>query len=515
MKGKAESNVLRGVDVEGATADRLYEQYGLTTKDLSWEPSYVTKDEIGHSEFATRIHFRDWDSFEDPFRLHYEDYVRVQAEKEHVIAEQMKLAARFRDADGIDVHWLQAMKLFYPAAANSEAEAHRGHAALARFSPSPSLAMASFYQVLDEVRHAQIDTHAMRFLRNYTNGFENWPLMYQHQWVLQTFRSLFEDMMMVEDPFEMAINTNLTLELGYTNQLFVATPTAAIANGDRLYGQGALSTQSDETRHCALGQAVIRTLLQEDERNVPIVQRWLDKWTWRHHRVFGVNGIFLDYFAKNKTMSHRQAQNKYFIEGYIEGMLEDYGPLGLKPPRFLDDILRERDTQSHIVYKLAHQYKYLNFFCTFAPDEEDKAWLRAEYPNWDETVGKYWADVEAGDSGDVMGLPLICNLCHFPCIYPNPDAPEFHRHEHNGRTYWFCSRGCKWIFEQEPHKYENDYTLVELILMGKAPSVIEVADLLEYMGLRPDGSSGGDLYLSEEWRDWKGSRGPRVAAGRR
>jgi phenol hydroxylase P3 protein len=507
-----DSSALGGTDIKGATADRLYEQYALTTKDLTWDPSYVTKEELAESEFTTGVHFRDWDTFEDPFRLHYADYVRVQSDKESIMAEQKKLAARFKEVDGIDLHWLQAMKLFYPAATNSEAEAHRGHAALARFSPSPALSMAAFYQVLDEIRHAQMDTAAMRFMRTHTNSFENWALMYQHQWVLQTFRSLFEDMLMVEDPFEMAINTNLTLELGYSNMLFVATPGAAVANGDRLYGQHAMSTQSDETRHAALGQAVIRTLLEEDERNVPIVQRWLDKWTWRHHRVFGVNGIFLDYFAKNKTLSHKQAVNKYFLEGYIEGMLADYGPLGLKPPMFLDDIIAERDTHSHIVYKLAHQYKYINYFCTFAPDDEDKAWLREEYPEWDSLVGKYWDSVDAGDSGDVMGLPLICNLCHFPCIFPNPDNPQFLRHEHRGRTYWFCSRGCKWIFEQEPHKYQDDYTLVELIFAGKAPSMIDIAELMQFMGLRPDGSSGGDLYLSEEWKAWKGNRG-RVPTG--
>src|SRR5437588_445136 len=96
-----DSSILSGVDIKGATADRLYEQYALTTKDLTWEPTYGTKEEIERSEFATAVHFRDWDTFEDPFRLHYADYVRVQAEKESIMAEQRKLAARFKEVDGI------------------------------------------------------------------------------------------------------------------------------------------------------------------------------------------------------------------------------------------------------------------------------------------------------------------------------------------------------------------------------------------------------------------------------
>jgi hypothetical protein len=106
-----------------------------------------------------------------------------------------------------------------------------------------------------------------------------------------------------------------------------------------------------------------------------------------------------------------------------------------------------------------------------------------------------------------MGLPLVCNLCHFPCIFPEPDNPAIQRLERGGRTFWFCSRGCKWIFEQEPEKYETDYTLTDLIFAGRAPSVTDIESLLEYMGLRPDGSLGGDLYLSEEWKAWKGNRG--------
>ena len=28
--------------------------------------------------------------------------------------------------------------------------------------------------------------------------------------------------------------------------------------------------------------------------------------------------------------------------------------------------------------------------------------------------------------------------------------------EHNGTTYYFCSKGCKAAFEKEPHKYVHD-----------------------------------------------------------
>jgi len=501
------------VDFREATLRQLYENYGLTTADLEWEPTYVSKDEVSPPERRTRLPVKDWSKFEDPFKLFFEDYVRVQAEKETVFHDAIRLAERFGEARRINPRWVAGMKLYYPAVAQSEAEAHRGHLGLSRHSPSPALAMASFYQLLDELRHAQNDVHAMRYWVRYLDELKNWAQLYQNFWAMQVFRSLFEDMATPSDPFELVFHTNVALEMGYTNLLFVAAPTAGAANGDRVFAQLQMSTQSDETRHIALGQATLRALLEQENRDelLPTLQYWFDKWTWRHHRVFGVTGIFLDYFAENKTLSYKEAFKKYFIEGYIQGLLEDFEPLGLKPPRFLDDIIKEAENyQSHQVWKLAFQYNYLNFFETFPPTEKDKAWLREKYPNWDQVVGWYWEQVEHGDPGIVQGLPLICNLCQFPIVYnPNdPDHPtngSFHLRttRYNGRTYYFCSDGCQYIFEHEPEKYAHAKTLTELVIEGRAPADVE--KLREYMGLEP--GWGGNLFEKPIWKEWLASQG--------
>jgi phenol/toluene 2-monooxygenase (NADH) P3/A3 len=492
-------------DVREATLRQLYENYGLTTEDLEWEPSYVSEAELSPPERRTKLPVKDWDKFGDPFKLFFQDYVRVQSEKETVFHDAIRLADRFSDARRINPRWVAAMKLYYPAVVQSEAEAHRGHMSLARHSPSATLAMASFYQVLDELRHAQNDLHALRYWAKHIPELRNWAQLYQNFWALQVLRHDFEDMMTPSDPFELLFSTNVALEMGFTNTLFVATPTVGAANGDKVFAQLQMSTQSDETRHIALGQAALRVLLEQDNRDeyLPQLQYWLDKWTWRQHRAFGIAGIFMDYFAENKTMSYAEAFQRYFIEGFVEGLMEDFEPLGLKPPRFLDTIISEAtSSQSHQIWKLAFQYSYLNYFDTFPPTEADKAWLREKYPGWDELVGSYWDGVDNGASGQVAGLPLICNLCQFPIVYPSPDRVDIKQHEHNGRRYWFCSDGCKYIFEHEPEKYQDSKTLVEMILEGDAPASIE--DLREYMGVEE--GWGGNLFEKDVWKDWEASR---------
>ena len=39
------------------------------------------------------------------------------------------------------------------------------------------------------------------------------------------------------------------------------------------------------------------------------------------------------------------------------------------------------------------------------------------------------------------------------CKMTVTDDKETEKHEHNGQTYYFCSRACKRMFEKEPEKY--------------------------------------------------------------
>ena len=80
------------------------------------------------------------------------------------------------------------------------------------------------------------------------------------------------------DPVETSLGLQMFVETAYTNVFFVGLSTAAAAHGDKMMASTMLTIQSDEARHMANGWATFATLLQDD-RNVPLVQQALDKWS--------------------------------------------------------------------------------------------------------------------------------------------------------------------------------------------------------------------------------------------
>ncbi|WP_375136167.1 YHS domain-containing protein [Methylibium petroleiphilum] len=64
--------------------------------------------------------------------------------------------------------------------------------------------------------------------------------------------------------------------------------------------------------------------------------------------------------------------------------------------------------------------------------------------------------------------------------------------QHNGRWYHFCSKGCKWCFEQEPSRYQGHLSIVDRFLAGEIQPP-NLAGALAYMGLAP-GEIGDDAH---------------------
>lgn len=480
--------------VREATQQNLAEQYKEFTRDLSWEPSYVPREEMYPPEHAEGVHFSDWDKFDDPFRLYYKDYVNMQEKKEQSLHMVFDHAARYDFLSRVEETWLEGMKLFACGQGQTEYETAKDHVAIARYAPAPALRAAALYQSIDELRHAQNYAHYLRYANRRMPGFSGWAQLFQNHWLYQGIRSCFEDLL-TANPFEAIIGANVVLEIGFTNLNFVALPAVGAANYEHAWAQLQLTTQSDETRHMAIGQAMMKALLEEDERNLPILQHWLDKWTWRLYRVDALAGsIFFDYFAKNKVMSYKEAFQKYFVDDFIGGLVSDLGPYGLREPKYLPDMLSDMDSLSHTVWKYLYTRKKGLWFKVFQPDEQDKEWLREKYPGWQELVGDFWDSAAAGDDVDNDGLVPVCNLCHSACMFETPDRPTIQGpHHYDGRVYWFCSVACKEIFEREPQKYKDDKTLVDLVLDGQAPDDPE--SFLKFMGIN-DPTLGGDLYAT-------------------
>lgn len=460
------------------------------TKRLYWEPTYQPGDSIYPPQTTEGIHFNDWDRWDDPFQMNYRQYVELQAKKDQGFHPVRDFFDRYGGTNRIDPRWIEGTKILYPTLLMAEYGPNRTHARTSRYAPAPALRAAAFYQSFDELRHAQNHVYQIRMLNKHSEGFNNWSVWRRRHFLLRPVRLLFEDILACTNVFEAIMGLNFLIEVGYTNIVLVGIPSAGVINGDTSLASEMLTTQSDETRHMAIGQSTIKTLLEADERNLEPLQYWFDKYFWLVHRVAGCGiGVLPDYFARNKAMSMKQMFTRYVAENFVNGLVEDLGRYGFRPPRFLDDALIDMEDASHSVFRTMYQLKHVLFNKVFVPTARDFEFFNSHYPHFEERHGRFWQEVADGDPKDVSSLPMICQMCQLPCIFPTPENPTIRSSEWNNELWWFCSDGCKWIFDHEPLRYSRSVTL-DRLLTGKDPGQIR-----EYSGL--DARLGGVLDESE------------------
>jgi phenol hydroxylase P3 protein len=470
--------------------------YRETSRGLYWEPTYVSREDAYPHRYtpqSSRIRAKNWDAWEDPFRMFYREYVRIQARKEmsyHSIADSNQ---RFDVAKQIDRRWVEGMKLYMTGLSNTENFSANLMMRMARFIPSPSFSQAAMYQAIDEVRHGQNDVNYMRWINKHHGGLDDWMQWFQRHWLMQTARVGFENMIS-GDPFEMVIAVNSVFEAGWTNLLFVANPAVAVANGDMMFGQHQLTTQTDETRHIAIGMTGVRMMLEADDRNLPVVQEWFDKWSWLLHRIVGgPTSIFIDYFGKRKVMSYKEAFQHYYMKNYIEGLVEDLGPLGLKPPRFLKNMLQDNEIYSHAIWKNLYEGRDVNLHKVEIPDTGEREWFKEKYSLFGKIYDPFWEAAEEGESLQLNTTFLHCKVCQFPLIFVDAEnRPVIETQVYNDKTHYFCSEPCKWIFNLEPGKYSNLFTQDEVFAQG----IIGADQLTDFWAV--SGADNGSLIRNTE-----------------
>lgn len=453
------------------------------TRQLYWKPSYVDLDAMYPPLASAGIHFDDWDSWDDPFRMNYRQYIDVQAKKEVGFHPVRDAFERYDGMQHMPRRWAEGMKLVFPFLQTAEVAANRAHSRTARYAPAPALRTAAFYQSIDEVRHFQNHLFEMRTYNQKTDGFDNWAFWRDNHFAIAPAKVVMEDMMASDNVFESIIALNLCVEVVFTNLIFIGIPSVGALNGDTALAQEMLTTQSDETRHMAIGQSTVRTLLR-DERNLEQIQYWFDKWFWLIHRIVaGPVGMIPDYFAKRKYIPFQEMYKRYVIDNFISGMVDDLAEFGLKPPRHLEQAKAELPDMSHSMYRTLFQYKTMLFNRMFVPTDEDLEFFDNGYPTFTANHGKFWDDVRAGDRKDLAQLPMTCQMCALPCVFPVPEAPTVCCSVYEGKAFWFCSDGCKFIFDHEPYRYGNRVT-IDRKLNG-----LDVRQLRMRMGL-PKGIGG-------------------------
>jgi len=438
----------------------LKEKYKLLTRDLGWDTTYHTKDEVFPYVKYEGIKVHDWDKWEDPFRLTMDSYWKYQAEKERKFYAIIDAHAQNNGHLHItDARYLSALKIFLQAISPGEYAAGKGFARMGREFPGVGTQVACQMQSIDEIRHAQTQIHALSNYNKFYNGFHAFADARDRMWYCTLPRSFFDDALSA-GPFEFMIAIGFSFEYVLTNLLFVPFMSGAAYNGDMATVTFGFSAQSDEARHMTLGLECIKFMLEQDPDNLPIVQKWIDKWCWRGIRVLSLVGMMMDYMLPKRVMSWKEAWEIYF-EQNGGALFNDLARYGIKVPDCVAQCTEDKEHISHQAWATFYQYGGAAAFHTWMPNDDEMDWLSAKYPNTFDKYYRprftYWREqAEKGNRFYSNTLPMLCQVCQIPHIFTEPGDPTktcYRESEYKGEKYHTCSDGCKGIFDNEPEKY--------------------------------------------------------------
>ncbi len=490
----------------------LKDRYRHLTRGLGWDTTYQSMDEVFPYDRYEGIKIHDWEKWEDPFRLTMDAYWKYQAEKERKL---YAILDAFNQSNGhlnvTDARYLNAIKLFFTAIPPLEYMAHRGFSMAGRQFRGVGPRVACQMQSLDEIRHAQTQIHTASNYNKYYNGMHAFVHQLPRMWYMSVPKSFFDDAI-TAGPFEWMIAIGFSFEYVLTNLLFVPFMSGAAYNGDLGTMTFGFSAQSDEARHMTLGLECIKFMLEQDPDNLPIVQRWIDKWTWRGTRVLALVAMMMDYMLPKRVMSWKEAWEIYF-EQNGGALFKDLARYGVKVPDCAAQAAVEKEHVSHQLWAAVYQWNFGTMFHTWIPQPEELDWLSAKYPN---TFDKYyrprwelWADMAKGGRRHLnTGLAQLCQVCQFPMIFTEPDNPGklCHREvDYKGEKYHFCSAHCRHIFDHEPEKYIQAWLPMPQLLQGNSGGG-GVAEWQAWVHMVP-GKDNMDFEGSEDQKNfalWKG-----------
>ena len=451
----------------------LKERYGLMTRGLGWETTYQPMDKVFPFDKFEGIKIHDWEKWEDPFRLTMDAYWKYQAEKERKLYAIIDAFAQNNGHLGVtDARYINTLKLFLTGISPLEYMAHRGFAHVGRQMRGVGPRIACQMQAIDEIRHSQTQIHSMSNYNKYYNGLHDPRHMIDRVWYLSVPKSFFDDAA-TAGPFEWMIAIGFSFEYVLTNLLFVPFVSGAAYNGDMGAMTFGFSAQSDEARHMTLGLECIKFLLEQDPDNLPIVQRWIDKWAWRGIRVLTLVAMMMDYMLPKRVMSWKEAWEIYFEQNGT-ALFNDLARYGIKMPECVKQTFEDKEHISHQAWSTFYQYGAAADFHTWMPKPDEMDWLSEKYPSTFDKYYRprfeYWAEQHAaGNRFYNNTLPMLCQTCQIPMLFTEPGDPTqicYRESDYNGDKYHFCSDHCKGIFDHEPEKYVQAWLPVHQIYQG-------------------------------------------------
>lgn len=474
-------------------------------RKVDWQYSYVKEEEVFPAEISGRpwLDHAAWAEWNEAYRTTYRDYVANQRSKDDSVMGVRSVLSKARLGEELDRGWVQLLKFHYGALALAEYAGAVAELRMARFGRDSAWRTMATLGALDEIRHTQIALLLGHDLLRLDGNFD-WTHRAYHtdEWVMIAAKHLFDDMFLAADAIDVAVQLNFVFETGFSNLQFMAMAAIADNAHDHLFEKALASIQTDESRHAQIGHPVLRILIDHGDK--ARAQYLVDKMWWRCWRLFiALTGTAMEYLTpvRARTRSFRQFMEEWVVEQFMKNLSE----FRLERPWFWELFLEELDFAHHSLQLGLYAYRTTLWFDVAAPDTRERSWLASAYPQWEETFGAQWDEVERawetkGEPGTVAyALPALCNLCQLPTVFVRPGRNTACTAEANGRRYLFCSEPCRWIFLQELHRFAGHKSVVDRIVAGTAPG--KLTDLHRWMGLEATIETGKDLRRGlSPWR---------------
>ena len=470
-------------------------------RTTNWTPTYVQEDELFPPQMSGSmgIPMPAWESYDEPYKQTYPEYVRIQREKDAGAYSVKAALERSKMFENADPGWLSVLKAHFGAIARAEYSASTAEARMARFGKAPGMRNMATMGMLDEIRHGQIQLFFPHEHCAKDRQFDWAHKAYDtNEWAILASRHMFDDMMTTRGAVDVALMLTFAFETGFTNMQFLGLAADAAEAGDWTFSNLISSVQTDESRHAQIGGPLVAVLIENGKKAE--AQKMVDIGIWRAWKLFSVlTGPMMDYYT---PLEHRKQSFKEFMLEWIVVQFErSLIDLGLDKPWFWDQFLEELDYQHHGMHLGVWFWRPTVWWNPAAGvSAEERAWLEEKYPGWNATWGTNWDVITdnllAGkkELSYPETLPVVCNMCQLPInATPGPawkvrDFPL----EYKGRSYHFCSEGCQWCFKQEPERYAGHLSLIDRFLAGMVQPM-NLAGGLKYMSLEP-GEIGDDAH---------------------
>ena len=480
------------------------EWYDLA-RTTNWTPKYVSEDEMFPEEMsgARGISLEDWSKYDEPYKTTYQEYVRIQREKDAGAYSVKAALERDNFVERADPGWISTMKAHYGAIALAEYAASLAEARMARFSKAPGNRNMATFGMLDETRHGQIQLYFPHAHVKRDRQWDwAWKAYHTNEWGAIAARSLFDDMMMTRDAIGVAIMLTFAFETGFTNMQFLGLAADAAEAGDHTFASLISSVQTDEARHAQQGGPALKILIEHGRKDE--AQKMIDVAIWRSWKLFSVlTGPIMDYYTPLEA--RKQSFKEFMLEWIVAQFERQLLDLGLDKPWYWDEFMRALDETHHGMHLGVWYWRptvWWNPAAGVTPEERD--WLEEKYPGWNDTWGRCWdviiENLKEGrpELTAPETLPVICHMSNIPIVGTPGKGWKVKDYtlEYEGRLYHFGSEPDRWCFQQDPERYKKHMTLVDRFLAGE----IQPADLvgaLMYMNIAP--SEMGDDAHNYEW----------------